>query len=51
MQLFAALLELPGQVLFSYPNADAGSRELIQRTEQFLEQRPRMPACSSILAL
>jgi len=38
--LFAALLEMPGQILFSYPNTDAGSRELIQRTEQFLAQRP-----------
>src|SRR5271169_6200660 len=38
--LFAALLEVPGQILFSYPNTDAGSRELIQRTEQFLAQRP-----------
>jgi UDP-hydrolysing UDP-N-acetyl-D-glucosamine 2-epimerase len=38
--LFAALREVPAQILFCYPNADAGSRELIQRTEQFLEQRP-----------
>jgi UDP-hydrolysing UDP-N-acetyl-D-glucosamine 2-epimerase len=38
--LFAALLETPGQILFSYPNTDAGSRELIQRTEQFHAQRP-----------
>ena len=38
--LFAALLEVSGQILFCYPNADAGSRELIKRTEQFLEQRP-----------
>ncbi len=38
--LFAALLEVPGQILFSYPNTDAGSRELIQRTEQFVAQRP-----------
>ena len=38
--LFSALREVPGQILFSYPNADAGSRELIQRTEQFLAQRP-----------
>jgi UDP-hydrolysing UDP-N-acetyl-D-glucosamine 2-epimerase len=37
--LFAALLETPGQILFSYPNTDAGSRELIQRTEQFHAQR------------
>src|SRR5271169_4567607 len=39
-ELFAALIELPGQVLFCYPNADAGSRELIERTNQFLERRP-----------
>jgi UDP-hydrolysing UDP-N-acetyl-D-glucosamine 2-epimerase len=38
--LFAALREVPGQILFSYPNADAGSRELIHRTEQFLTERP-----------
>ena len=38
--LFAALLKVPGQILFCYPNADAGSRELVQRTEQFLAQRP-----------
>ena len=37
--LFAALLETPGQILFSYPNTDAGSRELIQRTERFLARR------------
>jgi len=36
--LFAALLEVPGQILFSYPNTDAGSRELIERTERFLAQ-------------
>ena len=39
-ELFAALLEVPGQILFSYPNSDAGSRELVERTERFLEQRP-----------
>jgi UDP-N-acetylglucosamine 2-epimerase (non-hydrolysing)/GDP/UDP-N,N'-diacetylbacillosamine 2-epimerase (hydrolysing) len=38
--LFAALREVSGQILFCYPNSDAGSRELIQRTEQFLTQRP-----------
>jgi len=38
-ELFAALLEVPGQILFCYPNADAGSRELIARTEQFMKQR------------
>src|SRR6516162_7146149 len=39
-ELFAALAEIPGQVLFCYPNADAGSRELIERSQQFLMQRP-----------
>ena len=39
-ELFAALLEVSGRILFCYPNADAGSRELIDRTQQFLAQRP-----------
>jgi UDP-N-acetylglucosamine 2-epimerase (non-hydrolysing)/GDP/UDP-N,N'-diacetylbacillosamine 2-epimerase (hydrolysing) len=39
-ELFTALRQLPGQILFCYPNADAGSRELIQRTEQFRAHRP-----------
>ncbi len=39
-ELFAALLEIPGQILFCYPNADAGSRELIDRAQQFVKQRP-----------
>jgi UDP-N-acetylglucosamine 2-epimerase (non-hydrolysing)/GDP/UDP-N,N'-diacetylbacillosamine 2-epimerase (hydrolysing) len=34
------LREVPGQILFCYPNSDAGGRALIQRTEQFLSQRP-----------
>src|SRR5271169_3007171 len=38
--LFAALLEVSGNVFFCYPNADAGSRELIQRAEQFIARRP-----------
>ena len=38
--LFAALREVSGQILFCYPNSDAGGRELIQRTEQFLTERP-----------
>src|SRR5580693_8896531 len=33
--LFAALALLPDQILFSFPNADAGSRELIERTKSF----------------
>jgi UDP-hydrolysing UDP-N-acetyl-D-glucosamine 2-epimerase len=33
--LFAALAALPDQLLFCYPNSDAGSRELIERTRSF----------------
>jgi UDP-hydrolysing UDP-N-acetyl-D-glucosamine 2-epimerase len=34
--LFAALEELDGQILFCYPNSDAGSHALMQRTRDFL---------------
>ena len=37
--LFAALENLPDQLIFCYPNADAGSRSLIDRTKVFLERR------------
>jgi UDP-hydrolysing UDP-N-acetyl-D-glucosamine 2-epimerase len=37
--LFAALERVPGQLLFCYPNADAGSRWLIERTRTFLKER------------
>jgi UDP-N-acetylglucosamine 2-epimerase (non-hydrolysing)/GDP/UDP-N,N'-diacetylbacillosamine 2-epimerase (hydrolysing) len=37
--LFKALQSVPGQLLFCYPNADAGSRFLIERTESFLSCR------------
>ena len=37
--LFAALEKLSDQLLFSYPNADAGSRALIERTKVFLASR------------
>ena len=40
-ELFAALAAVYGQILFVYPNADAGSRMLIQRTETFAAARPR----------
>ena len=36
--LFAALSELPDQIFFCYPNADAGSRELIAHTREFIER-------------
>jgi len=37
--LFAALEQLPEQLLFCYPNADAGSRALIERAKSFLDAR------------
>jgi UDP-hydrolysing UDP-N-acetyl-D-glucosamine 2-epimerase len=37
--LFSALSGLTEQLLFCYPNADAGSRELIERTKSFLAAR------------
>jgi UDP-hydrolysing UDP-N-acetyl-D-glucosamine 2-epimerase len=37
--LFGALDRLTTQLLFCYPNADAGSRALIERTKLFLEER------------
>ena len=38
-ELFAALETLPDQLIFCYPNADAGSRSLMDRTKSFLEAR------------
>jgi UDP-hydrolysing UDP-N-acetyl-D-glucosamine 2-epimerase len=38
-ELFSALADVPGQILFCYPNADAGSRALIARTSDFLSRR------------
>src|SRR5271156_3821342 len=37
--LFAALENLSDQILFCYPNADAGSRALIDRTKVFISRR------------
>ncbi|HEY2117908.1 MAG TPA: UDP-N-acetylglucosamine 2-epimerase [Candidatus Acidoferrum sp.] len=39
--LFAALESIPDQILFCYPNADAGSRALIERTKLFLASQGR----------
>lgn len=38
-ELFGALFSLREQLIFCYPNADAGSREIVARTRKFLEQR------------
>ncbi len=37
---FAALDEIPGQIVFCYPNADSGSRHLMRRAQAFCERRP-----------
>jgi UDP-hydrolysing UDP-N-acetyl-D-glucosamine 2-epimerase len=37
--LFGALERITGQILFCYPNADAGSLRLIARTREFLAER------------
>jgi UDP-N-acetylglucosamine 2-epimerase (non-hydrolysing)/GDP/UDP-N,N'-diacetylbacillosamine 2-epimerase (hydrolysing) len=38
--LFAALTQLPGQLIFVYPNSDAGSFALIERTKALANTRP-----------
>jgi UDP-N-acetylglucosamine 2-epimerase (non-hydrolysing)/GDP/UDP-N,N'-diacetylbacillosamine 2-epimerase (hydrolysing) len=38
-ELFAALGSVNSQLIFCYPNADAGSRALIERTSAFLAKR------------
>lgn len=40
-ELFAALDQEGQQILFIYPNADAGSRTLIGMTERFVSNHPR----------
>jgi UDP-N-acetylglucosamine 2-epimerase (non-hydrolysing)/GDP/UDP-N,N'-diacetylbacillosamine 2-epimerase (hydrolysing) len=39
--LFSALAQAPGQLLFVYPNADAGSHALMERTRALAATRPR----------
>ena len=38
--LFAALFQTPGQLIFVYPNSDAGSRALIAQTRTLAANRP-----------
>ncbi len=38
--LFTALAQVPGQLTFVYPNTDAGSHALIERTRTFAVARP-----------
>lgn len=37
--LFAALAQIEGQIVFCFPNADAGSRRLVERARRFCHQR------------
>ena len=37
--LFSALSEVAAPLIFGYPNADAGSRKLIERTRKFVARR------------
>jgi len=39
--LFSALESIPAQLLFCYPNADAGSRAIIERTKAFIARLGR----------
>lgn len=38
--VFAAFEKIPQQIVFCYPNSDAGSHQLIERTRKFCENRP-----------
>ncbi len=49
--LFAALSETEGQLLFCYPNSDAGSRSLIRRAQSFLAQRKNSHIFTNLDAL
>jgi UDP-N-acetylglucosamine 2-epimerase (non-hydrolysing)/GDP/UDP-N,N'-diacetylbacillosamine 2-epimerase (hydrolysing) len=40
-EVFGALAKLPNRIVFIYPNADAGSRELIRSAESFAAANPR----------
>ncbi len=49
--LFGALTAIPGQMLFCYPNADAGSRALIHRTKSFIACRKQARVFTNLDAL
>src|SRR4051794_24871508 len=49
--LFEALDSTPGQILFCYPNSDAGSRALIEQTQHFLRQRDSGHVLTNMSAL
>jgi UDP-N-acetylglucosamine 2-epimerase (non-hydrolysing)/GDP/UDP-N,N'-diacetylbacillosamine 2-epimerase (hydrolysing) len=47
-ELFAALENVQQSILFISPNADAGSRELLERIAAFAERKPRATVITSI---
>lgn len=49
--LFTALERVPEQLIFCYPNADAGSRALIERSKAFLATRSRGKIFTNLDAL
>ena len=38
--VFAALEKIPQQIVFCYPNSDAGSHQIIERAGKFCKKRP-----------
>lgn len=49
--LYQALSESPGQLLFVFPNADAGSHDLIRRTKALVEQRKNAHIFTNLSAI
>ena len=49
--LFAALARVSTQIAFCYPNADAGSREMIERTRTFAADHPNVHVFVNLGAL
>jgi UDP-hydrolysing UDP-N-acetyl-D-glucosamine 2-epimerase len=39
-EFFAALAQVPGQIVFCFPNSDAGARQLMQRAREFCRSHP-----------
>ncbi|MFC5864438.1 UDP-N-acetylglucosamine 2-epimerase [Acidicapsa dinghuensis] len=50
-EFYAAITQSPGQLIFVFPNADAGSRALIQRTKSLAEHRPNTHIFINLAAL
>jgi GDP/UDP-N,N'-diacetylbacillosamine 2-epimerase (hydrolysing) len=46
--LFAALAQIKGEIIFTYPNADAGGAKIIRAIEEFCAGRPNAKAFKSL---